>query len=120
MNAVQIGPVVLAIERFAALAGVAVFLIAVALLARRGTIGPALRSWSANAVIFGFVAARAGHVLAHWQSFSAEPWRILAVWQGGFSAQGAVVAVVLFGEHIRHPMGPAGDSETWSQHSSSR
>ncbi|HEV7436158.1 MAG TPA: TlpA disulfide reductase family protein [Pseudorhizobium sp.] len=49
----------------------------------------------------GLAAARLGHVLQHVESFASEPWRILAVWQGGFSwsagaAGVALMLVVLF------------------------
>ncbi len=97
MSAVQLGPIVLAIDRAAALAGIAVFLVVAEVWGRRlgGATGAALRAWSGQAVLLGLVAARAGHVAAHWQSFAEEPWRVLAIWQGGFSGQWAAAAVFL-------------------------
>ncbi len=97
MSAVQLGPLVLAIDRAAALAGIAVFLLLSEMLGRRigAAAGQALRSWSGQVVLFGLIAARLGHVAGHWESFAAEPWRILAIWQGGFSAQWAVGAVLI-------------------------
>jgi thiol-disulfide isomerase/thioredoxin len=97
MNAVQLGPIVLGIDRAAALAGVAVFLLIAEVWGRRigGTGGAVLRSWAGQVVLLGVIAARLGHVAAHWQSFSAEPWRILALWQGGFSGQWAAGAALV-------------------------
>ena len=97
MSAIQLGPIVLGIDRAAALAGIAAFLLVAELWGRRmgGPAGAMLRSWSGQAVLFGAIAARLGHVTAHWDSFAAEPWRILAIWQGGFSGQWAVGAVLI-------------------------
>jgi thiol-disulfide isomerase/thioredoxin len=35
------------------------------------------------------------HVARHFDSFAAEPWRVLAIWQGGFDPWGALLALVL-------------------------
>lgn len=97
MDAIRLGPLVFALERFAALAAVAIFLLAVWLLARRAAPETAARldRWGWRVVILGALAGRAGHVAAHWESFAPEPWRALAFWQGGFSAQAALVVVGL-------------------------
>ena len=85
------------IDRAAAVAGVAVFLLVAEVWGRRmgGAGGAALRAWSGHVVLFGLIAARLGHVAGHWSSFAEEPWRILAIWQGGFSGQWAMGAVFL-------------------------
>jgi thiol-disulfide isomerase/thioredoxin len=97
MDAIRLGPFVFAIERFAALAAVAAFLLAVWLVARR--LSPELRArldgWSWRVVLLGALAGRGVHVVAHWESFAAEPWRALAFWQGGFSTQAALVVAGL-------------------------
>ncbi len=97
MDAVRLGPFVFALERFAALAGVALFLLAVWWLGRRLNVlaRRRLEAWSWRVLLVGFVAGRGMHVLAHWESFAGEPWRALAFWQGGFSAQAALVAAGL-------------------------
>src|SRR5690606_8590934 len=46
-------------------------------------------------VIGGIVAARLGHVAIHWQSFTEEPWRIPAFWQGGFFWPAGAAAIAL-------------------------
>lgn len=57
---------------------------------------PRIGRWSTWALIAGLITARLGHVIDNASGFAAEPWRILAVWQGGFSwpwAAGSIVAV---------------------------
>ena len=94
MSAIDLGPFVLSIERFAALLGVVVFVSLAEILARV-TKHRALSSWSGTTVLWGFVGARVGHVIAFWPSFAEEPWRIIAIWQGGFSVTGAAVGVAI-------------------------
>lgn len=94
MSAIDLGPFVLSIERFAALLGVVVFVVLAEIFARV-TKHRALSSWSSTTVLWGFVGARVGHVIAFWPSFAEEPWRIIAIWQGGFSVAGAAVGVAI-------------------------
>ncbi|WP_395517550.1 prolipoprotein diacylglyceryl transferase family protein [Pseudorhizobium flavum] len=99
MNAVSIGPFAFDAERFAAIAGMVVFLTAASVLAHR--VDDRLGRGSSWTALVGLAAARMGHVLQHAESFASEPWRILAVWQGGFSWSGgaagvAVMLVLLF------------------------
>lgn len=93
MNAVSLGPLVMAADRFAAVLGIFVFMIVAGLVARRA--GKRLQSWSWWVLGSAIIAARLGHVVVHWNSFAQEPLRILAVWQGGFYWPPAVVAVAL-------------------------
>ena len=97
MDAIRLGPFVFGIDRFAAIAGVAVFLLVVWGLGRwhGGAARARLDAWSWRVLLLGFLAGRGGHVAAHWESFAAEPWRVIAFWQGGFSVQAALVAVGL-------------------------
>ncbi|MFC0807389.1 prolipoprotein diacylglyceryl transferase family protein [Ensifer sp. P24N7] len=99
MNAVSFGPFAFDAERFAAIVGMVVFLAAASVLAHR--VDDRLGRWSSWTALVGLAAARLGHVLQHPGSFATEPWRILAVWQGGFSWSGGaagvtVMLVVLF------------------------
>jgi thiol-disulfide isomerase/thioredoxin len=94
MQVVPIGPLVFAGDRLAAIIGIGAFLIATSIMASR--LDPRIGRWSTWALIVGLTAARLGHVIENASSFAAEPWRILAVWQGGFSwpwAAGSVAAV---------------------------
>ncbi|WP_209425800.1 TlpA family protein disulfide reductase [Pararhodobacter sp. SW119] len=97
MSAVTIGPFVLGIDRAAALGGIAIFLLVAEVLGRRmgGAAGAALRSWAVQIVLFGGIAARLGHVATYWDAYADAPWRVLAIWQGGFSGQWAAGAVLL-------------------------
>ena len=94
MQAVSIGPLVFAGDRLAAIVGIVAFMAATSVLSSR--LDPRIGRWSTWALIAGLIAARLGHVIENASSFAIEPWRILAVWQGGFSwpwAAGSVVAV---------------------------
>lgn len=94
MQAVSIGPFVIAGDRLAAISGIVAFMVATSILSSR--LEPRLTRWSTWALIAGLIAARLGHVIENASSFAAEPWRILAIWQGGFSwpwAAGSILAV---------------------------
>lgn len=69
-------------SRFAVVLGIFAFLIGTTLLANK--IDPRFNRWTWIALLGGVAAARLGHVALNWQGFVAEPWRILALWQGGF------------------------------------
>ncbi len=101
MSAVQLGPFVLGWERFATLAAVGVFLIAAEIIARWGRV-PALSAWAGQAVVWGFIGARLGHVVQFPEVFLAEPWLILAIWQGGFSPFGAALGAGLVTARALH------------------
>lgn len=83
MTDLALGPFLFSAERLAALFGLAVVLGAAEIVGRR--VDPRLGRWGYLAVGLGLVGARAGHVLEHASSFASEPWRVFAVWQGGFS-----------------------------------
>nr|CAD6438898.1 thiol:disulfide interchange protein [Rhizobium sp. Q54] len=99
MNAVSLGPFAFDAERFAAIIGMVAFLAVASVLAHR--VDDRLGRWSSWTAAAGLAAARLGHVLQYAGSFASEPWRILSVWQGGFSWSGGaagvgVMLVVLF------------------------
>ncbi|KGE00252.1 TlpA disulfide reductase family protein [Rhizobium sp. YS-1r] len=93
MNAVSFGPFAFDAERFAAIVGMIVFLAVAAVLAHR--VDDRLGRWSSWTTLAGLAAARLGHVLQHLDSFASESWRVLAVWQGGFSWSGGVAGMAL-------------------------
>ena len=93
MNAVSFGPFAFDAERFAAIVGMVAFLVVASILAHR--VDDRIGRWSSWTALVGLAAARLGHVLQHVENFAAEPWRILAIWQGGFSWNGGVVGVAL-------------------------
>lgn len=90
MEAVALGPFVLAGERFALLVAIGVFGAAAALLRR---LDPGVDRWASYALLAGLIGARLGHVAEHYDSFIQEPHRILFIWQGGFSLVWGAVAI---------------------------
>ncbi|MDO5612138.1 MAG: TlpA disulfide reductase family protein [Paracoccus sp. (in: a-proteobacteria)] len=94
MNAVALGPLVFSAERFTAIAALAVFVLLSELLARR--VHPRLSTWAWLSVLVFVLAARFGHVLEYMDTFSAQPWRALALWQGGFKVSNGIVAMIVF------------------------
>ncbi|TWG95901.1 thiol-disulfide isomerase/thioredoxin [Mesorhizobium sp. J18] len=94
MNAVAIGPLVFAPDRFAAILAIAIFLIISEVLSRR--VDQRFSSWAWGAVVAFVIGARVGHVVTHAASFMDEPWRVLALWQGGFHIASGVAVAVLF------------------------
>lgn len=89
MSAISLGPFVFAGDRLAAALGIGAFLLMTALLERRVAPGLGRAAWWA--LLAGLLGARLGHVAQHWESFSLEPLRMLAFWQGGFSATPGLV-----------------------------
>lgn len=85
MNAVSIGPLVFSVERLAAVLGLIAFMTAIELFGRRRPDGRALTNWATLGLLVGLVAARAGFVIGHWDSYAEAPLDVFAFWQGGFS-----------------------------------
>lgn len=109
MQAVTLGPLVLAADRAAVLIGLAVLLIVTGLLGRRR---PALASWASGAALGAALSARAGHVAANWQVYADAPLTIPAFWQGGFDswagAAGFALVTAIFLRRNRGLALPAG------------
>ena len=85
MNAINIGPLVLAYDRLVILISLALFLALAEWIARRRE-GPRFSIWAWNAVTAGLVAARLGYVFTHLSIYLQDPLNIFYVWQGGFSS----------------------------------
>lgn len=83
MHTIAVGPLVFATDTVAAIAGIAVFLTITSLAGRR--VDPQIDQVALMALAAGVVLARLGYVAAHASTFSAEPWRVLELRQGGFS-----------------------------------
>jgi thiol-disulfide isomerase/thioredoxin len=82
VNAISIGPLVLASDRAAAIAGLFAFMFVAGMIARR--VDERVSRWSLWALLGGILGARVAHVFIHRDSFGEEPLRALALWQGGF------------------------------------
>lgn len=96
-DVIRLGPLMIATDRALALIAIWLFVGVGALIARR-TRRPAGRvAWIA--LFIGIASARVGFVLENLSAFAVEPWSILALWQGGFSAwigvAGAALAVAI-------------------------
>lgn len=103
MNAIVIGPLVFAPDRFAAILAIAAFLFLSEILARR--IDRRFSPWSWSTIIAFIVGARAGHVVQHAGSFLAEPQRAFYIWQGGFMIEaGAALAFAYTLFHFRRAL----------------
>lgn len=103
MNAIAIGPLVFAPDRFAAILAIATFLIASEILARK--VDKRFSGWAWGATVAFVVGARAGHVILHLDSFLTEPLRVIYIWQGGFLIwAGAVLALAHTAFHFRHAL----------------
>lgn len=96
MNAVTLGPFMFSAERFSALLALIAFVTAASVIGR--FVHKYIHSWSSWTIVASIVSARAVHVITHWESFTNEPLRIFAVWQGGFAWQGLALglATMLF------------------------
>ncbi|PRD40731.1 redoxin [Phyllobacterium phragmitis] len=101
MNTVIIGPFVFAPDRFAAILAIGAFLLLNEVLSRK--VDPRFASWAWWGTITFVVGARLGHVLEHAVTFLHEPWRVLAIWQGGFRIEaGIALAFIYTCLHFRH------------------
>ncbi|MFA6032153.1 MAG: TlpA disulfide reductase family protein [Myxococcota bacterium] len=90
---IQIGPLMLAMDRLVAIMAIWAFLGMSTMIGARTKTRAARASWIA--LTAGIVAARIGFVIANWPAFSAEPWTIIALWQGGFAIWPGVIAAAL-------------------------
>jgi len=95
MNAVSVGPLVLAYDRLVVFVGLALFLALAEWLARRQG-EPALSNWAWNAATAGLLAARLGYVATHWRVYSQDPLSVFYVWQGGFSVWWGLAGGLLY------------------------
>ncbi|HWJ87710.1 MAG TPA: TlpA disulfide reductase family protein [Pelagibacterium sp.] len=106
MNAVAIGPLVFAPDRFAAILAIAAFLFLGEILSSK--VDRRFSPWSWGAVVAFIVGARAGHVVMHAESFLAEPLRVFFLWQGGFLIPAGVGLALLYTLlHFRRALGLA-------------
>ena len=87
---IQIGPLVLATDRFVAVGAIWAFAAAVPWLLGRGEAKRNTATWLALGA--GLFAARVGYVASHWSAFAADPPTIFYLWQGGFSAAAGIVS----------------------------
>lgn len=100
MNAITLGPLVFASDRFAAILAILAFLSISEVLARK--VDGRFSAWGWKTVVAFIVGARLGHVAWHAESFAVEPLRALAIWQGGFRVEvGVLFSLVYTAFHFR-------------------
>lgn len=81
-----LGPLMLAMDRFIAIAAIALFLAACGWVARMADDAERGRRAAWIAVVAGVIGARAGFVIANLAAYAPDPWSVFYIWQGGFSA----------------------------------
>ncbi len=79
----SIGPLMIAVDRALAVLAIVAFIGLGTMIVSRGDAAAGKASWAA--VLVGLVAARVGFIVQNWSAFAAEPWSMLAFWQGGFA-----------------------------------
>ncbi|MEN3950005.1 TlpA disulfide reductase family protein [Iodidimonas sp. SYSU 1G8] len=89
----QIGPIAMASDRAIAIGLLWAFLALGTLGATRLDRRAPRATWIA--LLAGILAARIGFVTANAAAYSAEPWSVIALWQGGFSPWAGVAAAAL-------------------------
>ena len=58
---------------------------------REGMDGDAVLSVAVWCIIGGILGARLLHVIDFWQRYSADPWAVFRVWEGGIAIYGAIL-----------------------------
>ena len=94
MNAVAIGPLVFAPDRFAAILAIAAFLFLNEIFSRK--VDQRFSGWGWGATLSFIIGARAGHVVQHGGNFLAEPLRAFYIWQGGFMIEAGIVLALAY------------------------
>ncbi|TVP97039.1 MAG: TlpA family protein disulfide reductase [Roseinatronobacter sp.] len=95
MTGITLGPIVLSVDRFAFIAGIAAFLLLVALARRDSRASIGLDGWASVLLVTGLVAGRLGHVLRNLHVYRDDPLSAVAFWQGGFDPVLAFAAAAL-------------------------
>jgi len=95
MDAVHLGPLVLAYDRLVVFLGLTLFLGLVEWQSRRRG-QPELAGCAWNAVMAGALASRLGYVAAHWSVYGRDPLSVLYAWQGGFSPWWGLLGGVVY------------------------
>lgn len=89
MTDIAIGPFILAAARLPWILATLVLWAGAAIGQRKGY--PALGHWSFRAALGGVITARVVFVVQHLGDYAAEPWTVLAFWQGGFTPWAAAI-----------------------------
>lgn len=90
---IQIGPLMLAMDRAIVIAAIWAFISMGAFIEARTQTRAGRAAWIA--LLAGLAAARAGYVIVNWPAFAVEPWTIFAIWQGGYAFWPGVFAAAV-------------------------
>ena len=91
-NMIDVGGFLLTWHGFFAFVGVVVAVVLVARWApRQGIVSDVVYSTAIWAIIGGIVGARIVHVVDEWDTYSPNPWEIIAIWRGGIALFGAIL-----------------------------
>lgn len=82
MNAIALGPLLISLPRLYAVGCALLLLISARYLL--GLPRPAQQRWFTGLIVVWLVGARAGHIILHLDSYSADPLEALKVWQPGY------------------------------------
>lgn len=82
MNAIALGPLLISLPRLYAVGCALLLLISARYLL--GLPRPAHQRWFTGLIVVWLVGARAGHIILHLDSYSADPLEALKLWQPGY------------------------------------
>ncbi|MCC5971148.1 MAG: TlpA family protein disulfide reductase [Pararhodobacter sp.] len=95
MSGITLGPLVLAMDRFAFIAGAISFLALISLIGCSRRAAKGLDGWGTLTLLTGVIAARLSHVARHLDIYAQDPLSAFAFWQGGFDPLAGLGAVAL-------------------------
>ena len=95
-NALQLGPLRLTFYGMAIAIGVAIaWRMTVVRMARTGADTEVVERMLIRATLLGFLGARAAYVSTHLGRFEDEPWKVIAIWEGGLALFGGLTVGTL-------------------------
>lgn len=99
MNGIALGPLIFSADQAPWLIGASVLFLLATLLGRSSA--GRLGGWAVGVVLWSVIGARAGFVVAHIDTYLADPISVLAIWQGGFApSAGAAAALAVSIWHL--------------------
>ena len=95
-NALHLGPLQLTFYGLAIAIGVTIaWRMTVRRMASRGADTEVIERMLIRAILLGFLGARAAYVSTHLSRFEDEPWKVIAIWEGGLALFGGLTVGTL-------------------------